>query len=76
MTTGPQEIVIGEVEISAAQETVQSPAQLIAHLQAHRVRTVKLRPLPGTGYRAIGQVIHGLNRAGIVIESVEMPGQD
>jgi hypothetical protein len=67
------EVAVSSDGIQTTYGTVLTAAQLVALLQTHKVAKVKLRVVPEAGYERIGQVIYGLNRAGIEIVLAARP---
>lgn len=53
----------------AAVATLPALLDLLAERQ---IAAVTLQPAPDTGYERIGQLIYGLTRAGIVLETVKL----
>ncbi len=73
---GVTDVVVGKDFVKVLDTTVQTPDELIQLLAAKKIRRVKLRVEPELGYERIGKVIYSVSRAGVEIESVDLPPQN
>lgn len=73
---GVTDVMVGKDFVKVLGTTVQTPDELIKLLTAEKIRKVILRVEPELGYEKIGKVIYSVSRAGVEIESVDVPPRD